>query len=79
MNPEIKKEVLNLVQEIDDENLLQLIKAEIEDYKEVGTDVTDSLIPEHFEELKNQAAEDPFKDIISEEEYHSFLSKWRTK
>ena len=79
MESQIKKEVLSLVQEIDDEILLQLSKADIDFFKEGGPDITDGLTPEELEELRALASEDPFKDTVGQEEYDEFLNKWRKK
>jgi len=48
MISEIKNEVLSLVQSIEDENLLQLLKADIEFFKERGNDIMDGLTKKHF-------------------------------
>lgn len=78
MESEIKKEVISLIEQIEDEDLLQLLKADIEDYKEVGRDITDDLSPEDLEELRILSMEDPFRNTVSEDEYKQFLNKWRT-
>lgn len=77
MESQIKKEVLSLVQEIEDENLLQLLKADIEFFKE--GDITDALSESELEELKNVANEPDDLNVISQEEFKQLTDKWRLK
>lgn len=77
MNSEIKNEVLSLVQLIEDENLLQLLKADIEFFKETGSDITDGLSKEDIEELRVLSNEPDDINTVTEDEYKQLTDKWR--
>jgi len=79
MVTDIKKEVLQLVQTIDDEQLLQLLKADIVYFTESGNDIAGDLQPADKEELQALADEPDTLDTLSEEEFINTTAKWRTK
>jgi hypothetical protein len=79
MASDIKSEVLQLVQAIDDEQLLQLLKADIEYFTEKDLDITDDLQPSEKEELRALANEPDTFDTLSEEEFINATAKWRTR
>jgi len=79
MATDIKSEVLQLVQAIEDEQLLQLLKADITYFTEEGGDITDELQPADKKELQTLANEPDTQDILSEEEFIKATAKWRTK
>ena len=79
MASDIKKEVLTLVEAIENEDLLQLLKADIEFFNKRGIDITDGLSPEEIKELPELANEPDTKDTISEEEFKQLTDRWRTK
>jgi len=76
MESSIKKEVLSLIEQIEDEDLLQLIKVDIEFFK---GDITDGLSDSELEELKKLANEPDDLNVISQEEYKQLTDKWRLK
>ena len=78
MISDIKNEVLSLVQSIDNEDLLQLLKADIEFFSKPGVDITDDLSSEDLEELKMLASEPEMDNTVSEEEFKRLTDRWRT-
>ncbi|MEJ7683550.1 MAG: hypothetical protein WKG06_37975 [Segetibacter sp.] len=79
MLSDIKNEVLTLVQSIENEDLLQLLKADIEFFNKPGVDITDDLSAEDLDELRELANERDTKDSLSEEEFKQLTDRWRTK
>lgn len=79
MHPDIKNEVLSLVQSIDNEDLLQLLKADIEFFSKPGVDITDDLSSKDLAELKMLADEPEMDNTVSEEEFKRLTHRWRTK
>ncbi len=79
MASDIKKEVLTLVEAIENEDLLQLLKADIEFFNKPGIDITDGLSPEDLKELRELANEPDTKDTLSEEEFKQLTDRWRTR
>jgi competence protein ComGC len=79
---ELKKELHQLIDNTEDEELLSMVKEDIVAYqtksKEDFDDLSD-LSPEDRAELEELAAEDPNKDTISEEEFTQHIQEWRTK
>ncbi len=57
MSSQIKNEVLTLVQTLEDENLLRLLKADIEYFNKPGNDITDGLSAEDMDELRRLSNE----------------------
>lgn len=74
----IKAEVLQLIQATDNEELLQLIKADIEFFSGSGKDITDDLSDEDLSELKRLAAEPDIEDTLSEDQFVKATARWRT-
>ncbi len=79
MTTNIKKEVLQLIEATEDEQLLQLLKADIEYFSQSGYDITDDLQTNDKEELKTLAGEPDRDNILTEEEFINATAKWRTK
>jgi Mg/Co/Ni transporter MgtE len=75
----LKKQVLEMVSSIDDEQLLELVKADIEYFKDRNTDILDELNNTDREELLNLLNEPDEKDALTEDEYKAATAKWRTK
>jgi hypothetical protein len=79
---ELKKELHQLIDNTEDEDLLSMVKEDIVAYqtkvKENFDDLSD-LSPEDRAELEELATEDPDKDTISEEEFAQHIQEWRTK
>jgi hypothetical protein len=75
----LKEQVLQMVSTINDEKLLELLKADIEYFSSKETDVIDELNDIDKEELLNQVNEPDEKDTLTEEEYKALTAKWRTK
>lgn len=74
----IKEQVLQMVSKIDDEKLLELVKADIEFYS-TNIDILDDLSESQKEELLSMVNEPDEKDTLTEEEYKAATAKWRTK
>lgn len=75
----LKEEILQLVSKTDDENLLKLVKANIDYYKDSKVDILDELSIEDRNELINMLNEPDEKDTISEDEFKTATEKWRTR
>ena len=75
----LKKEVIEMVSGIDDNNLLELIKADIEHFKDNKTDILDDLSYEDQQELMQLADEPDEKDTLSDEEFKAITARWRMK
>ena len=81
-NKKLKKELHSLIDNTDDEELLNMVKEDIIAYqKESKKDFDDlsDLSPEDRQELEELAAEDPYKDTITEKEFIQHIQEWRTK
>ena len=80
MASNLKQEVLDKIIATEDEDLLQLIKAEIEYFTHEGSaDVTDGLTAEEQAELITLANEPDEQDVHTLEEFEKATQKWRTK
>ena len=80
MTSKLKQEVLDKIIATEDEDLLQLIKTEIEYFThEDSADITDSLTPEERAELITLANEPDEQDVQTLEEFEKARQKWRTK
>lgn len=77
---EIKQELHKLIDNMEDEELLNIVKEDIVAYqrkaKENFDDLAD-LSTEDREEIEELATEDPKKDTITEEEFIQHIHKWR--
>lgn len=67
--------MLQLVTAIEDEEILQVIKQNIEAIKTY--DVTDDLLAEDFNELKNMVNEPSGYETLSQKEFDNSIKKWR--
>ena len=74
----LKEEVLQMVSSITNEQLLELVKADIE-YFNKDEDVLDELNFQDREELLNLVNEPDEKDTLTEDEYKAATAKWRIK
>jgi len=77
--PSLKEQVLQMVSSIEDSQLLQLVKADIEYFGDKTTDILDELYYADKEELLSLANEPDEKDTITEEEFKEATARWRTK
>jgi capsule polysaccharide export protein KpsE/RkpR len=75
----LKEQVIEMVSSIEDERLLELVKADIEYFNDKNTDIIDELNVEDREELMNLLNEPDEKDTMTEDEYKAATAKWRTK
>jgi hypothetical protein len=75
----LKQQVLEMISTIDDEQLLELVKADIEYFSNKDTDIIDELNDADKEELLNLINEPDEKDTLTEDEYKTATAKWRTK
>ncbi len=79
---ELKKELHSLIDNIEDEELLNIVKEDIVAYQtEVQKDFDDLsyLTPEEIKELEEYANEDPEKDSISFDEFKKQMNEWVSK
>jgi hypothetical protein len=74
----IKEQVLQMVSAIEDEKLLELVKADIE-YFNASAAILDDLSDKEKEELLSMVNEPDQEDTLTEEEYKAATAKWRTK
>lgn len=77
--PSLKEQVLQMVSSIEDSQLLQLVKADIEYFGDKTTDILDELYYADKEEVLSLANEPDEKDTITEEEFKEATARWRTK
>ena len=75
----LKQQVLEMVSTIDDEQLLELVKADIEYFSNKEIDIIDELNDADKEELLILIDEPDEKDTLTEDEYKTATAKWRTK
>jgi competence protein ComGC len=79
---ELKKELHHLINNTDDEALLSMVKEDIVAYQtktNKNFDDLSDLSPEDRQELEELAAEDMYKDTISEAEFKQHIQTWRTR
>ncbi len=77
---ELKKELLTLIENTDNEELLSLLKEDLVFYGNTkNNDVTDRLNSKQLKELELLANEDDFKDTVTLEEFKKATEKWRSK
>ena len=72
----IKDEVLQLVTAIEDEEILQVIKRNIEAIKTY--DVTNDLSADDFNELKNMVNEPFGYETLTKNEFDDSIKQWRS-
>ncbi|RXK58909.1 hypothetical protein ESA94_16100 [Lacibacter luteus] len=77
---ELKKELVALIENTDNEELLSLLKEDLVFYGNTkNNDVTDHLNSKQLKELEQLANEDDFKDTVTLEEFKKATDKWRSK
>lgn len=77
----LKKELHQLIDNIDDEETLSMVKEDIVAYQKSAEEIDDlsDLTPEERAELEELANEDPDKDSVSFEEYKKIMNEWLLK
>jgi len=76
----LKKELHDLIDNMQDEEVLSMLKEECTFYStSKQKDITDDLSPEQLKELEEQLKDDPLKDTVSLDEFKEATAKWRTK
>jgi hypothetical protein len=77
---ELKKELLDYIENTNDEELLSLLKEDFVFYGKVkDADITDSLSEGQLKDLKSLSEEDDIKDAMALDEYKKATEQWRTK
>ena len=77
---ELKKELLTLIENTNDEDLLNLLKEDFVFYGNIkNKDITDGLNDEQLQELKSLSEEEGTKDTQTLEEFKKATQQWRTK
>ena len=79
---DLKKELHHLIDTINEEELLNIVKEDIVAYQikaNKNFDDLSDLSPEDRAELEELAAEDIDKDTVSEAEFKKNIQKWRTR
>ena len=77
---ELKKELVSIIENTNDEELLSLPKEDFMFYiKAKDTDITDKLNSTQLEELNKLAKEEDLKDTNTLDEFKFVTDKWRTK
>ena len=79
MSENLKQELIDKISSTDDENLLQLLKADYDYFTDQFKDVTDDLAPEDKSELINLVNEPFGQDTMSQDELDEAIRQWRTK
>ncbi len=78
MVTDIKNEVLQMVQKIDDEQLLRLLKEDIKYFTE-DDDIASDLLPPDRGDLVQLASEPDENETLTEREFTNATAKWRIK
>lgn len=77
---ELKKELVNFIENTNDGALLNLLKEDFVFYGNVkNTDITDALTDERLKKLKALSEEEATKDTDTLEEFKNATQQWRTK
>jgi len=77
---ELKKELVTLIENTNDEDLLNLLKEDFVFYGNIkNKDITDGLNDEQLQELKSLSEEEGTKDTQTLEEFKKATQQWRTK
>ena len=79
MNENLKQELIEKISSTNDENLLQLLKADFDYFNDQTKDVTDELSPEDKSELINLVNEPFGENTLSQGELDEAIRQWRTK
>ena len=77
----LKKELHELIDNIEDEALLNIMKEDAVAYQKSSEEIDDlsDLTAEERAELEEMATEDPDKDSVSFEEYKKIMNEWLSK
>lgn len=75
----LKQQVLQMISSTEDENLLELVKADIQYFNNKETDIIDDLYYSDKDELLNLANEPDEKETLTETEFKEATARWRTK
>ena len=77
----LKKELHELIDSIEDEEMLGMVKEDIVGYQKAETAFDDlsDLTPEERAELEESINEDSEKDVVSEEEFNNYIQAWRKR
>ena len=77
---ELKKELVTLIENTNDEDLLNLLKEDFVFYGNIkNKDITDGLNDKQLQELKSLSEEEGTKDTQTLEEFKKATQQWRTK
>ena len=77
---ELKKELVTLIENTNDEDLLNLLKEDFVFYGNIkNKDITDGLNDEQLQELKTLSEEEGTKDTQTLEEFKKATQQWRTR
>jgi|GEM_PF-3070184 len=79
MASQLKETVLQMIGGIENEQVLELIKNDIEYFSSEGMDITDGLNTQQLNELANLAQEPDTAYTLSEDEFIKATAKWRTQ
>lgn len=79
MNENLKQELIEKISSTNNENLLQLLKADYDYFNDQTKDVTDELSSEDKSELINLVNEPFGENTISQDELDEAIRQWRTK
>lgn len=77
---QLKKELHELIDKIEDEEMLNMAKEDIVAYQKPGavTDYLSYLTQEEIDELEQLANEDPEKDSVDFETFKKNIDEWRS-
>jgi predicted phage tail protein len=77
----LKKELHELIDNMENEQLLNMVKEDIVEYQKrnLAFDDLSDLTPDERAELEELANEDPDKDTISFDEFKKEISEWVSK
>jgi hypothetical protein len=77
----LKKELHELIDNMEDEEMLSMMKEDIVSYQKTEAEFDDlsHLTPEERAELEEVAKEDPDKDTISFEEFKNNINEWHSQ
>ena len=78
MASQLKQKVLEMINGIENDQVLELIKNEIEYFSTEGVDITDGLNANQLNQLTNLAQEPDTHYTLSEDEFIKATAKWRT-
>ncbi len=73
----LKQQVLQMILSTEDENLLELVKADIQYFNNKGTDIIDDLYYSDKVELLNLANEHDEHETLSRTEFKEATARWR--